>query len=70
MELNLKRETYDNRLPAAACTSEMLKDVKALAKQENTSESAIIRAGVAFILREMSRKSNKKIEKQDDETQS
>lgn len=59
MKINLKREMFDARLPAAACTQEMLTAIKELAKKEDTSESAIIRAGVALILSMNSSKSSK-----------
>lgn len=60
----LKRKILDTQLPPAACTQEMLDEIKRFAKDQDTSVSSVIRYAVAFFLDENSSKSKEKLEYQ------
>lgn len=64
MKQTLKRRQYDNQLPPAQCTTDMLQSVHDLARQNQTSASSIIRHAVSIFLEREARKSSQKLVKQ------
>lgn len=46
----IKRQILDTHLPPAACSKEMLEQIKEVAKREETSASAVIRYAISLFL--------------------
>ncbi len=62
--LPLKRKVLDTHFPPAACTTEMLEQLKEVAEREQTSQSAVMRHAIALFLARENSKSSQKLDKQ------
>lgn len=60
----MKRKVLDTHLPPAACTTEMLEQIKAVADREQTSQSAVMRHAIALFLERENSKSSQEIDNQ------
>lgn len=60
----MKRKVLDNHLPPAACTTDMLEQIKTIASREQTSASAVMRHAIALFLERENSKSSQKLDKQ------